>query len=601
MDTFDLLPSLAAGDLRGTSAPELVAAIFRARASGTLALEAAGGAEARVFFRTGEMCGCAHFEGFRTLAQVLLANEWVGALAIDETRAAAAEQKKRHGEVLVERGLLTAAQLGEALALQHRHNLAALLQIERGRYEWRGWEPPPAWAREASIEPVSVIAQALESRRLEPRREAILRWLGGAPVRLSVDWPELSGRIELPSEDRAALRLLRAPLPAGELAKRSGVPGSRAESLLVALLLAGGVEPVAAGPQGVAEAPASTEDLGPAEIVEQPAAVAPRLSDADAIARIEGLELDRAPEGETSAAEARAPEAPPAEPAAAVAERPRAASDDVRRRLRARGLRNLGQGHAAAESASEPSPSLPAAEPDAEALRFIDEVRLLARRAPQQTPYQRLGVEPSAPQEAIRAAYLERIKRYHPDRAATPALAVLLPELRALFDALQEAQQAIGTATARAAYDRGEGKGGSAKEAEVQLKMGDVLLKKRDFAGAVARFRHAVSVEKNGDTLAALAWALMTDPGSSAAEKDEARVLLQRALDERPTARAHYVAGVAARASDPAAAAESFRKALELDPDHPDAALELRLLEMRSRPKTPAKTGLSGWFSKRKG
>lgn len=576
MDTFDLLPSLAAGELGATSASELVAAIFRSRASGTLALEAQGGAEARVFFRAGDMCGCAHFEGFRTLAQVLLAHEWVAALAIDETRDQAAEQKRQHGEVMVERGLLTPAQLGEALALQHRHNLSTLLGIERGSYEWRGWEPPPAWTREASVEPVGVIVSAFESAKLSARREAILRWLGGAKVRLSLDWPELSRRIALSPDDLGAADQLRSPLTAAEFVARSGLSGARAESLLAALLLAGGVEPAAAAPPERGAAP-------------------------------EPIEPEESP-GRGAAPEPIEPEESPPPPPAA-AEGPRPASDsEVRRRLRARGLRNLGQRHAGAEGTPDPLPGPPAAEapdaqaPDAEALRFIDEVRLLARKAPQQTPYQRLGIPPSASQEAVRAAYLERVKRFHPDRAATPALAVVLPELRTLFDALQEAHQAIGTPAARGAYDRGAGQGGSAKEAEVQVKMGDVLLKKRDFAGAVARFRKAVAVDANGDSLAALAWALTTDPGSSRAEKDEAQALLQRALGGQPTARAHYVAGVMARATDPAAAAESFRRALQLDPDHGDAALELRLLEMRSRPKAPpAKTGLSGWFSKRKG
>ena len=83
MDTFELLPSLAQGDLSETSAPELVAAVFRSRASGTLWLETRDTPEIRVFFRAGDMCGATAFPGVQNLAHVLLANDWVNALDID--------------------------------------------------------------------------------------------------------------------------------------------------------------------------------------------------------------------------------------------------------------------------------------------------------------------------------------------------------------------------------------------------------------------------------------------------------------------------------------------------------------------------------------
>ena len=71
MDTFELLPSLAHGELAETSAPELVAAVFRSRASGTLWMEPEESNEIRCFFRAGDMCGTGAFKGFQTLAHVL--------------------------------------------------------------------------------------------------------------------------------------------------------------------------------------------------------------------------------------------------------------------------------------------------------------------------------------------------------------------------------------------------------------------------------------------------------------------------------------------------------------------------------------------------
>ncbi len=160
MDTFELLPSLAQGELAETSAPELVAAVFRSRASGTLLMETAD-SEIRCFFRAGDMCGTGAFQGFQTLAHVLLTNDWVAALDIDSTREEAAGQGKRHGEVLVARGLLTPDQLRTALGAQHTANLNTLLTLTRANYDWRGWEPPPPWAREVVVDPISCVIEAL--------------------------------------------------------------------------------------------------------------------------------------------------------------------------------------------------------------------------------------------------------------------------------------------------------------------------------------------------------------------------------------------------------------------------------------------------------
>ena len=119
MDTLELLPSLAQGELAETSAPELVAAVFRSRASGTLWLETPDGTEIRVFFRAGEMCGATAFQGVQTLAHVLLAHDLVDALAIDSSREEAVKSGKRHGEVLVARGLVTKEQLRRAGGAAH--------------------------------------------------------------------------------------------------------------------------------------------------------------------------------------------------------------------------------------------------------------------------------------------------------------------------------------------------------------------------------------------------------------------------------------------------------------------------------------------------
>jgi hypothetical protein len=663
LDTFDLLPSLAQGDLRETSSAELVAAVFRARASGTLSLEASDTGEIRTFFRAGDMCGTGIFAGFRTLAHVLLANDWVDAVAIDESREESARTGKRHGEVLVARSLLTPDQLRAALLSQHRQNLGALLALSGGSYEWRGSEPPPPWAREVSVDPVGAIADAMATPALLARRGKILGWVGAHVLRLSVEWREIEPRSALRSDEKRALSLLVKPRPMTEFVGASRLPADRAEAIVAALLLCGGLEageptsefpPRATPPHSATHAaappmeleldlPESAESLE-LDLDDTPTArfeIPPEMQDAapeleEAVPEIIEPARSRTPI-RTPIASAAAPTEPSMRPLATpppvaaiptpvatvpapVEVPPDPEADDrardMRRKMRERGMRNLGVAfNREVEGGTRvPTPAhTPSINPhamDAETRSFIDEVRMRAARLDRCNAYERLGISPSATQEHIRQAYITGAKRFHPDRVSSnAALAAVLPQLQALFAGLKEAHDHVCTPEARKAYDIRIRAGGAKsdskrEEASLALKMGEALFKKRDFEAAIVKLRRAVELDPNGDALAALAWALTNDPKSPPAAKEEALALVPRSLRaEGATARTYYVAGVLYRTKDPAGSADAFRKAIELDPSHADASLELRLLEMRGGGKATPKGGsgvLSGILGKRK-
>jgi curved DNA-binding protein CbpA len=649
VDTFELLPSLAQGELSETGAPELVAAVFRSRASGTLWLERAEGKEIRAFFRAGDMCGSAYFDGFRSLAHVLLENDWVDALDIDSSRTQADASKKRHGEVLVATGLLTREQLHGALAEQHRANLATLLSLTDGKYDWRGTEPPPAWAREVVVDPVSALIDAFEQEKHAPRRKRVLQWLGKHAARLSLDWPELQGRVALGQLERRAAALLTQPRRVQEFVQSSQLPQTRAEALLVTLLLAGAAEPqpgaavqpaAARGKKAAARVPdepplVSDELLEPfpeiepqppeepalelADVLPEPSSPrerTPPFDEQDAFARLDSLSLDDI-----------VPVAAVDEPLE-IDHRPRHAASggstgevsddrrDLRKKMMARGQRNLGTMPAAPRPnveggrAVEPAVDIDETQLSREDRSVVDEVRSRARLVATQNAYEILGVSPATPQDAIKAAYLRLAKRFHPDKASAPSLAGLLPELQALFSALKEAWDCVSTVALRAKYDAGLKAGSGAskttskkEEATLSLKMGEVLLKKRDFEAALNKLRRSVDLDPNADAMAALAWALVSDPKASEQAKEEAASLINRALRAPgPTARTYYVAGVLWRTKDPDSAVDAFRKALEIEPQHSDAALELRLIEQRRGKQKKAGGGvLSGLlFGKRK-
>ncbi len=629
MDTFELLPTLAQGDLSGTSTPELVAAVFRSRASGTLWLETPNSPEIRIFFRAGDMCGASEFPGVQTLAHVLLANDWVNALDIESSQEEAARTRKRHGEVLVARRLLTAEQLKAALAAQHRTNLLNLLRLTQGHYDWRGWEPPPSWAREVVVDPVGCVVDALEEEQHAARRAKVIEWLGDNAARLSVDWPDLQARVMLAPVDRRAAALLALPRTVAGFIDASQLPPMRAEALLATLLLAGAAEPEVRDPVLDGEPVTSPEVITSPEAITSPENVVDReepdgaaLDEREQLARLDALTLDEplprfqgAPAVEDEeleldldrAASKSPPRASPSPPSAGADEE---RARELRKKMLVRGIRNLGAPPQRPElegAVLETVQSRAAADGELsdENQRFVDEVRSRLRIASNQNAYGRLGVEAAASTDAIRGSYLKLAKQYHPDRAAGP-LGFLQPELEKLFSLLKEAYEQIESPAARAKYDAAlKARSPAAvrkEEAETALRMGEVLLKKRDFDGALEKLRRAVDLEPTGDAMAALAWGLVSDPKSTGPSREEATTLINRALRAPgATARTFYVAGVLWRTKDPESAVDAFRKALELDPKHADAALELRLIEQRRGKQAKGGGVLSGLlFGKRK-
>ncbi len=601
MDTFELLPSLADGELATSSAPELVAAIFRSRASGTLTIDTPTG-EVRQFFRAGQMCGSAFFSGFHTLAQMLLKYEWANALDIDSTLAEAQAQKRRHGEILIERGMLTAEQLEEALAAQHRHNLLALMRLDRGHYELRGWEPPPAWTQELNIDPVGPLFEALAEERMAKRRAHLLLWLQGQPAALTREWDEIALNADLSDDDlRAIGQLARGRTRSGFVAVTRLDP-AHAEALLSGLLLIGGAEPKA--PAALAGAPRSApppppddesllipldQDEGLLELLPDDEAFGP--PHAPASAPVIAAASPAAPLSRTSAVEPMiAPPAPSmvaprtmpiAGPKTAPIAAPRTAPIAV-------------QTQAAPARSMPPPPPPEAVEPTAEGAQLLAQVHERLRAAVSETPWQRLGVSAQATNEQIRAAYLDAVRKYHPDRGIALGLASAQEELQTHFAAIQDAYDRIATPAARAQYEAElknplGGLISRQDEASLALKMSDVLLRKRDFAGALVKLRRSVDLAPSSDSLAALAWGLLCNPASTPEQRSEAKTLIERALRTGgATARTHYVAGVMSRSVDPAAAEESFLRALDLDPSHAAAAQELRLLKLRHGTRPPA-------------
>ena len=249
----------------------------------------------------------------------------------------------------------------------------------------------------------------------------------------------------------------------------------------------------------------------------------------------------------------------------------------------------LRQARAAAER--EPVASIPTPPPrsleDAELADSIEARHAALSRDPDR--FAVLGLSPDAGRDDVKRAFIELAKVFHPDRLPR-SLHLLHPKAARVFDAIREAQEFLLDDVRRAEHAaRSRGGPGPVSDpaaAAELLVAGEMAMRKREYAQAEAFFRQAHEADPRPATLAAAAWAIYMDP-SRRAEGQRARAMMVDALKADPDCdRAHYQLGVIARVEGDVDRAERhFREAVRSNPRHLEAAQELRLLEMRRRPK----------------
>jgi curved DNA-binding protein CbpA len=200
-----------------------------------------------------------------------------------------------------------------------------------------------------------------------------------------------------------------------------------------------------------------------------------------------------------------------------------------------------------------------------------------------------LGLHLEATREQVKAAFLDLVKVFHPDRL--PAnLADLVSKATAVFDSLREAQDYLQDDERRAFHAREMASLASGRplrdqaEAAEAYRAGEVALRRRDHSAAEAHFAEAYRLYPRAHVLAARAWAIYMDPNRKS-DAAAARAMMVDALKEDSSCdRAHYQLGVIARVEGDVERAERhFREALKANPRHLESSQELRLIEMRKR------------------
>jgi len=234
---------------------------------------------------------------------------------------------------------------------------------------------------------------------------------------------------------------------------------------------------------------------------------------------------------------------------------------------------------------------LRAAVPEAEIRRALQAALPLAQES---DLFARLGLARGASGDEVKAAYLQLVKQFHPDRFGAPGLADLQPGLRDLLSALNEAYGVLSDKAARDAYLARTTSGGrapteaAAAAARADFQKAEVARRAGDHARARLFLESAVRSDRRPDYLAALAQAhlAMGKPD----DRDRARRYLDEAMKDPTCARAFLAAANVAREEKDADLAERLlRSALKADPRNEDAARELRELQGRKQTRADAR------------
>ncbi|HET8540626.1 MAG TPA: J domain-containing protein, partial [Anaeromyxobacter sp.] len=249
-----------------------------------------------------------------------------------------------------------------------------------------------------------------------------------------------------------------------------------------------------------------------------------------------------------------------------------------------------GQASPPGAQASVPRATPPAAAPAAAAGAALDRPSLeaLVKKLADADHFEVLGLGRDAAGPAIKIAYFQLAKTYHPD--AVPADAP--PDVRKLcadvFGKVSEAWSVLGDDASRAAYVEALKSGGTAQvdvmnifEAENAFQAGTMLVKARKYGEAIQKFDEALKL--NADEPEFAMWRAYADflaAGDKRKKLAQSGAEIEGALKRNPRCAQGYLflGQMAKVAGDLGLAEKHLRRGLQVAPDHADLQRELKYL-----------------------
>ncbi|MBI5493658.1 MAG: DnaJ domain-containing protein [Deltaproteobacteria bacterium] len=256
----------------------------------------------------------------------------------------------------------------------------------------------------------------------------------------------------------------------------------------------------------------------------------------------------------------------------------------------------------AAEPAPPPPPPKPATAMDDPQFRDLKkEVDAAHGSLGKGNHFEVLGLQRTDGDDAVKKAYLGLVRKWHPDRLGGwtgPEVEEVRTRMAALFAAVGDAHRVLGDTKTRTAYledlkkREASGPAGDnrrapvrAEEAKLYAQKGRFFLKQKDYAQAEGEMKRAVDCDPAlAEYKVDWAWAMALNPTKPEKERRQKALEVFRELAKTTRyADAHYKLGLLFRVLGEGDKSEGcFRRCLELDSKHEEAAREVRLLEMRA-------------------
>jgi tetratricopeptide (TPR) repeat protein len=237
------------------------------------------------------------------------------------------------------------------------------------------------------------------------------------------------------------------------------------------------------------------------------------------------------------------------------------------------------------------------------------------------THFDVLGIARTANEAQVKSAYFSLAKRFHPDTRHDPALADLRDQMDAIFIRFGQAFEVLRNARSRLSYEAtlpAHGSGPSGDTPAMPVPAPDPALEARRAADNVRRAEKLVEEAKYWDAIQLLEPAVLALGG---AQRQRARVILARALVKNPNwihqaeevlqavvqdepnhQEAHFELGSLYKERGlKSRALTSFRRVLDINPEHERAAAALAEMGDVGTEQTPDSGGLlRKLFGKRK-
>lgn len=520
------------------------------------------------------------------------------------------KEKKRHGEVLVEMGVVRQKDVNAALQAQARAKVINCFAWDDGSYDFKPADDVPPEQSELKMSFGSLIAAGVKQRYDLPRlRKVLLPHIGETP-RFQEEMGAVLGEMKLEESERKVIEGLKGRRSLAEVLALSDMEELDLHRVLVTAFFAGAVQFNAEGQatrqyrmekEGGKSPSQIAPDKTPAPVKSPERLVAAKTKPSVTKERDPVDDLLREVEGERTNVEDEntPPPVPKAKGAAGKAPKRSAVPADPSREETGPKV-----------EATQPDPESEETRPPDEAApdpAVVAKVDAALTKMRGQNHYERLAVATDAAAAAIKSAYLRLAKEFHPDRLVQDGGSSIKSKADELFAMISEAYHTLTNETKRRKYDDEVLRGikddateeaNAILNAEHQFLKGERLLKAGNIAKAHEAFTEAVELyPKEAEYQACFGWTTfkLNHPADAKKANEGERIVKQALTMNARNDKAHYFLGqIAKTRGNLEEAKKHFEKALEVQPDNIDAQRELRVMDMRDSKKGGSLSGLFG-------